>query len=191
MTTTLNHAQAQHFMKLVAETSAWCTHQADANDPANSLRTLRPRPGPLMSRESQVCSVTWERRGQLREIGLGGQEPAKDLCGGRLLAFDADGTLSDGVANSESNGFFDDDNVPPYDTWVWFVYDEAYRRRMAGTETADRLPAFETYLVAWVPPVFVELADYGIAINPEACILWLDEMDTPFAQELRARGLFG
>jgi hypothetical protein len=185
----LTDAQAEYFMKLVAETSTWCARDADANDPAKSLRTLRPSPYTLASRESQVSSVAWERRDRLREIGLGGQEPAKDLCGGRLLAFDADGTLSDGVANSESNGFFDDDNVPPYDTWLWFVYDEAYRRRMAGTETSERLPAFETYLVAWVPPIFVELADHGIAINPEECIMWLDELDTPFAQALRERKL--
>jgi hypothetical protein len=62
---------------------------------------------------------------------------------------------------------------------------------MASPESAERIPPFETYLVAWIPPVFVELADYGVAINPEECIMWLDEMDTPFAQALRERGIFG
>src|SRR5262245_61243562 len=51
MQSPLTDLQARHLMKLVAETSAWCTHQADANDPANSLRALRPRPGLLLSRE--------------------------------------------------------------------------------------------------------------------------------------------
>lgn len=181
--------QAQGFMKLVAETAAWCTRQADANDPANTLRTFQPRPGLLKSRESQVGDIAWQRSERLSAMEMD-LEPAADLLGGRLLAFDPEASLFDGMANIETGGFFDNDNVPPFDTWVTYVYDEAYWRPIVPGETRG-WDAFQTYLVAWIPPVFVESVGYGIEVNPEECILWLDEMDTPFAQALRERGIFG
>ena len=42
------------------------------------------------------------------------------LKGGRLVVFNFDGTLSDGAAERSSNDFFDADNVPAWDTWVYF-----------------------------------------------------------------------
>ncbi len=50
-----------------------------------------------------------------------------------------------------TKGFFDVNNVPPWDTWVCYL---------------DR------YLVSWVPPVLEELASAGIRVNPEECIQW-------------------
>jgi hypothetical protein len=41
----------------------------------------------------------------------------KDLTGGRLLAYFPDNNLACGVAEVESQGFFDTNNIPPYDTW--------------------------------------------------------------------------
>lgn len=41
------------------------------------------------------------------------------------------------------------------------------------------------YLVAWVPPDFLELANAGIKVNPEECIVWLDTLDNAFVQSLR------
>jgi len=70
--------------------------------------------------------------------------PAKPLSGGRLLAFSPENTLSDGAANSNTKGFFDDDNILPWDTWVWYV-------------TNDPISNFEwwrgcdSYLLSWVP----------------------------------------
>ncbi|HWY70028.1 MAG TPA: hypothetical protein VNX88_15260 [Terriglobales bacterium] len=72
---------------------------------------------------------------------------------GRLLVFVPGETLMDGGAKYSSNGFFDVNNVPPWDTWVSF---------------SDRT------LVSWVPSVLVETAQRGIDVNPEACISWID-----------------
>ena len=47
------------------------------------------------------------------------------------------------------------------------------------------------YLVAWIPPDFVELASAGIAVNPEECIQWLDTRDDAFVRSLRRMGLLG
>jgi hypothetical protein len=34
---------------------------------------------------------------------------------------------------------------------------------------------FEEYLVSWVPPQLLELANAGVEVNPEQCILWAPE----------------
>jgi hypothetical protein len=76
------------------------------------------------------------------------------LRGGRLLLFAPENNLSDGAAEYASMGFFDVDNVPPWDTWIVM---------------------FEKYLVSWVPPQLVRLVQEGLDVNPEQCILWADD----------------
>lgn len=76
-----------------------------------------------------------------------------DGSGGRLLLYVPSENLADGAAEYSSNGFFDVNNVPPWDIWVHF----------SGIT-----------LVSWVPPELVEPAQKGIDVNPEACIRWAD-----------------
>ena len=75
-----------------------------------------------------------------------------------------DEDLADGAAESESDGFFDVDNAPPWDTWIAMVEDD------------DAEPV-RPYLVTWVPREFLKLAQAGISANPEECIRWLDDTD--------------
>ncbi|MBB4639628.1 hypothetical protein FHS01_005706 [Longimicrobium terrae] len=104
--------------------------------------------------------------------------PEPDLTRGRLLVYYPDAELSDGAAEAESGGFFDVCNAPPWDTWVAMVTDlEApeYQREQ---------------LISWVPDVFIPHVQRGIDVNPEECIVWLDESNTGFARlvaEDRAR----
>ena len=34
-----------------------------------------------------------------------------------------DDNLADGAAALASRGFFDEDNAPPWDTWLWYAFD--------------------------------------------------------------------
>ncbi len=80
--------------------------------------------------------------------------PEEDLAismNGRLLLYYPHENLMDGAAESFSNGFFDENNVPPWDIWVDFSEDT---------------------LVSWVPSVLIEAAQMGIDVKPEACIRW-------------------
>ena len=83
-----------------------------------------------------------------------------DLQSGRLLLYAPDENLFDGAAQVQSKGFFTVDNIPPWDTWVCF---------------------FEQYLVSWVPPALLELADAGVDLNPEQCSLWAPDTGLPNA----------
>jgi hypothetical protein len=82
---------------------------------------------------------------------------------GRFLIYFPDAELTDGAAQAESREFFDVFNAPPWGTWVGY-FDEK-------SGDADR----SAYLLAWVPSEFIPLAEAGIAVNPEECIVWLKD----------------
>jgi hypothetical protein len=97
------------------------------------------------------------------------------------VAYFPDGDLADGAAADASQFFFDCNNRPPEDTWVWFAHHMRIQRWASGTEGMVRAD----FLVAWIPPDFVKLADAGIDANPEQCIQRLDTLDIPFVKHLR------
>ena len=76
---------------------------------------------------------------------------AEKSAGGRLLLYSPSENLACGAADVRSNGFFDVNNVPPWDIWVDFS---------------------EGTLVSWVPPALLDVAQMGIDVNPEGCIRW-------------------
>jgi hypothetical protein len=103
----------------------------------------------------KIVDQVVERRSQLlRQSGkyFRSQDPA--LSGGRFLLFAPDDNLADGAAEYVSLGFFDVDNVPPWDTWV---------------------AMYGKYLISWVPARLVRLVQEGLDVNPEQCILWADD----------------
>jgi hypothetical protein len=140
---------------LILEAAAWCEPRANLADPAGSLRQL-PNPslgaGILCGRPEWVVGELAESRRKALGSARAQATP------GRLLAFLPDDDLADGAAEQITNGFFDVHNTPAWDTWVAQV-----------TLGNDRT------LIAYVPRSFVALAEDGIWVNPEVCILWLDE----------------
>ncbi len=82
--------------------------------------------------------------------GFLNDHPAIDV-GGRFLLYTPSENLACGAADASSNGFFDSNNVPPWDSWLGFSN---------GT------------LVSWIPPSLVDVAAMGVFVNPEECIRW-------------------
>jgi hypothetical protein len=73
--------------------------------------------------------------------------------GGRFLLYRPSENLACGAADASSNGFFDTNNVPPWDLWLGFS---------------------DGALVSWIPPDLVDVAAMGVFVNPEECIKWAD-----------------
>lgn len=186
MAEALDHPHDQkRFIERLTETVAWCTTAGSLSQPDTSLRTCRPDCQDLASQFHQVFAVAHRRWNRLWSIGRRDLTAVSDLCGGRLVAYFPDDNLSCGTAQHQSRGFFDVKNIPPYDTWVWMV---------GNTRTYDRTDGSKgehdaNYLVAWVPPDFIQLASDGIAVNPEECIMWLDTLDDEFVRSLRRLNL--
>jgi hypothetical protein len=144
---------------------------------------LCPRPlGPLAPSERQaVVNDLAIARARLLARGDATSTSVVDgLGGGRLLVFYPDATLSDGAAEAASGGFFDMENVPAWDTWVLATEDSRH--------AADPV-SYSSYLVCWVPPVWVDPVDFGIRVNPEECILWASDVDTALTRQLRTADL--
>jgi hypothetical protein len=158
----------EEFQVSLTETIEWCADTADsALFALQPLRTAQLRPAPLAGNHKAVVdSVVWRRRSVLasrrlerkRLEALGYSAPTLGRQG-RLLLYEPDTNLSDGAAKVETYGFFDEENVPPWDTWVAYM-----------VEVSER-----DFLACWIPQHYVSLAAAGIAVNPEQCLAWLDE----------------
>ncbi|MFP2959663.1 hypothetical protein ACLEPN_17935 [Myxococcus sp. 1LA] len=174
------NADLDEFLREIQRTVQWCSSRANRASPQACLRTPDLLPQPLLppNRFDLIDSIATERRHKLertKEVALSASPPGHDILqGGRLLAFFPDETLSDGAAEASSQGYFDWANVPPWDTWVGMFSDENPHNRF------DR-----EYVIAWVAPMFVELVDAGLQVNPEECIQWLKDTETSMAQRLQ------
>jgi len=73
-------------------------------------------------------------------------------------------SLSDGAARVASSGYFDDDNFPPWDTWVAAV---------SPRQGYEQTPG----LLCWVPEWVHEHALRGLSMNPEECLHWAEIRD--------------
>ena len=161
----------------LAQTIYWCERRIDLSSPASSLRTKELQPRLLEeSRLSAVQSVVTTRElyggVEIREATM-----PDHLAGGRLLVYFPDDDLACGAAEAETEGFFDINNVPPWDTWVTYI-----PNAFNGYYDTD-------YLVAWIPREFVEVANRGINVNPEQCIQWLTDAPLELASILRTEHL--
>lgn len=171
-----NLKSAENFRLHLAQTIFWCAPRVDVANPKGCLRTpeLRPR---VFERDrfSAVDFVAIERELKGGVEFRDAQLP-KGLCGGSLLAYFPETNLYDGAAEIHTDGFLDVDNLSGWDTWIAFFEDEP--------ETN-----YGSYLIAWIPPEFVELVSKGIDCNPEECIMWLSDANISFAQQLQFEGL--
>lgn len=73
-------------------------------------------------------------------------------------------SLSDGAAHAASQGYFDENNIPPWDTWVKVVPPRNARELGPG-------------LLCWVPAWARGHVELGIALNPEECLHWAEIHD--------------
>ena len=106
---------------------------------------------------------------RLRRRALLGSIESRARPQGRLLVCQVHESISSGESEAETSGFFDVNDRPPWDTWVW-----QFRGLEEGTVT----------LVSWVPQDLEAIVTRGIAVNPYDCLSWLT--DAPLSPGIRA-----
>lgn len=95
---------------------------------------------------------------------------------GTVLCFTTCLTTNDGAAIAESNGFFDESDVPPIDTWFYIIENVL--------ELCGRAVLF-----CWIPNNFKNLAQKGIDVEMMESYFWInvneiyDTTRYPFALE--------
>ncbi|MDQ3816423.1 MAG: hypothetical protein M3362_01880 [Acidobacteriota bacterium] len=166
------------FKTRLAQAIFWCAPRADLSNPASSLRTPQLRPRLLEESRFSAVETVANARELFGGVGIRKATIPDNLAGGRLLIYFPNYDLACGATEQETEGFFDVNNVPPWDTWVAYVQD------------ARSVESYDTeYLIAWIPREFVALADEGITVNPEQCIKWLKDTPVELVDILRAEKL--
>ena len=163
----------------LSDAIAWCRMVLDGKTARVSMRSGEIAPRILHDgRDSVVCEVGASRHWRVRATTKAVAASMPDLDGGRLLCHFPDADLCDGAAELASDGFFDGHNTPPWDTWVGYFRDGV-----------DPVRGYDAYLLAYVPAPFVPLAERGVLVNPERCIVWLEDTDVRLRDRLsRASG---
>ena len=174
------------------DTIEWCLPRARLDSPKECLRTAELRPYLFNeSRYESVNQVAWARHGKLAQEGVAEHFPYSvdevehesrrqfppSLGGGRLLVWYRDLTIDDGVGESCTNGYLDESDMPPWDTWITYV--------CAGDDTE----AAAGYLVSWVPPQFIGPVQQAIESNAYDALFWLSASRLLVAVVLREEGV--
>lgn len=175
----MNTQALRDFKRRLAQTIFWCARRPDTANPESCFRTPGLRPSPFEEDRFHMVDRVVRAREALGGEAMQAATIPDALGGGRLLIYFPNSNLFCGAAEDQTDGFFDVDNIPPWDTWVSY-----------WEEDQQNVDNFDNeYLIAWVPPAFVELANEGINVNPEECIKWLSDTSVEMARVLRKENL--
>ncbi len=156
-------------LQALSDTAAWCRCSKNAQlrsselDPTSLLK-VRPfdeigMEAHLMQRrqsyERAVQSINSMRSNLSRDAS---QEIDPANPRGKLLLYEPLETVDDGASSMSSQGFFDCEDAPAWDTW--FLYS-------AGS------------IFSWLPERLIANAQAGIDPNPVDCIHWCDKSKLP------------
>ena len=170
------------FRQQLGETIQWCRARFSLDDIRGSLRALEPYSTDLLGTlETDLIkdfgNDIFDKRRKLLSTEKSVVTPKPvDLAGGRLLIFIISLSLFDGTAEVVSQGFFDVFNYPPADTWVYVGLERD--RSSKGREPDVKRNLY--YLVSWIPPQALNLAQEAIDLNAEECIQWIEDVDFDF-----------
>lgn len=159
----------------LAETVAWCSRHARAEDAGASTRSFALIPQVMTIPDSQplhrllyvpaeakraVDFVCEARRRELKRLDIPVVPVGSDLAGGRILVTTID-TDSCEAATEPSNGYYDHNDLPGWDTW--FLHRDTDRSWGA--------------IFCWVPAGLVELAQRGMDVIPFISVEWAQSLE--------------
>ena len=163
---TINSHTTGQIIEAAKEAASWVELRWDSNNPRSSLRNLEFSPE-FFGNDNYytVNSIIYARRYELEKLKV---TPHKDLSKGRILVYEPDSNLFDGLSESETDGYLDVNDCPHWDTWIGYVVSNETR-----------------YVLSWVPHELVSLIDTGAEVNCVDCFYWLSEVKDPWARELK------
>lgn len=148
------------------EAAQWVEQYLDADDIENSLRSevLKPTQADWSyGNIDQYVRIEVNRIQAKRKKVLALTEPKINSgLSGRILCFYPELSMKDAIASKESNGYFDDSDCPPWDTWFYYdthdiegFHDEEY-----------------SCLLSWVPHHMTLIISQAIAADTYGCLVW-------------------
>ncbi|HUO10123.1 MAG TPA: hypothetical protein VM008_17585 [Phycisphaerae bacterium] len=177
----------------IAETEAWCQVRVPVSaDARTSLRSEELRPDGKFFPDSGthltgIEFANWyreqEKKNEMLVESVANRRSALLLstsqCGGdrvpksagKLLIYTPFYSTGDTLASGDSEGFFDDDDSPPWDTFLFYF---SRPNPQTNSLTAGFSAAGLEGVLCWVPQRYWYLAEAGIRCNPCGCLKWFD-----------------
>ena len=118
-------------------------------------------------RISLVIDLQANRRERIRLADNDLRALSENARLGKMLFYRPDSSMFDGLAEANSDGFFDVNNCPPSECWVEFLTQER-----AGALLGERSCAT---LLAWIPSGATDFAENGVLADPSSSILFAPE----------------
>lgn len=150
------------------ETIAWCSKHADAKLGYLSTRLIGFEGSKVLSDRSLWQLEDKKQVEYVNNLILARKKLLAtdiacnfDLAGGKVLCYEADNTDCCGLSPPETNGYIDVDDMPGWDTWF-----HCYTHPEEGN-----------FILAWVPPTFIDGVQSAIECNPMDCIYFIDESE--------------
>ncbi len=141
------------FRERLAETVSWCQRRAAQTPLGDVLRSPQLAPPAAAPWPETVRAVA---NGRIHALGRSWRRALDPFGGGLLMVYFPTPPHSRGAARAASQGFFDAHDAPPWDTWTAYI------------EETDR-----SYLVSWVPPQALALANAALEVAPGS-LAWLE-----------------
>jgi hypothetical protein len=117
-------------------------------------------PGTTDWQRLDIALDLFQRRRQLiKHYAIENSELESYRKAGTLILHWPGGSDSSGTAMRTSKGYFDVDDCPPVDTWVYYILE----------------PRWGSQLLAWVPPEFLKQALAGVDAEYLDCLFRFDD----------------
>lgn len=118
--------------------------------------------------DDKILKAIFKHQLEIKKNLFAHQTFDQKITEGKILCFHYNETLVCGGSQQCSDGFIDNYNFPPIDTWIWIG-------------EIDN----EEVLLAWIPDEFLKYCQGGIDCNPEGCIAWLEIVFPAFEKEIK------
>ena len=166
----------------------WANSVADLHNPKTCFRRIRN--SYVDNFRSEYHSQIGLGRARAEDLGevhstFYGPLSLPNLKDGRMLVMRPNDTLSDGVAEHITNGFFDVDNFPPAMLTAALVDCPEFHKSNFGMCLRQ-----DNYILSYIPKLFVPMVDQAICANAEESILWLENERHFTAQIFKSGGLW-
>lgn len=158
------------FSDRLSEAIAWCRVRLDTADAPHCFRSEELRPSRNVVHECRtdkdveevVADVVARRCLAIRNTHGVGIDRVLPQVGDRLFAFRPQDSLFHASSPPISQGFIDEDEIAPWDTWI---------------------EAVGGHVLTWVPAAFVSHVGDAILVNPEECIRWASDWEDPIVRQ--------
>lgn len=151
---------------------AWGNDRYDVNNLQGCLRSNELKPDIRIGKYSKITNaerylaVETLAQNRTQILTSNGVDFISDQpVSGRLLCFYPDVSLGDGFVAIDSGQFIDDQDCPPWDTWLYF---SLLNFEINSSYDPIEIPC----LLSWIPEAAIDLVDKAMEQDANDCLIW-------------------